>query len=114
MWIFLNDSFLSVVAHQSRPDDLLVRARAPYDIERLVPGAQVTKTIEADYRFRATVPRAVFARLLSEYASKIDYYNFKDSVSDPKRAGLYLSVWRDMLPMQPGSGLPPYRSFDDG
>ena len=37
MWIFLSDSFLSIVAHRDKPGVLLVRARRAGDIEAVFP-----------------------------------------------------------------------------
>ena len=39
MWIFQNDSFLSIVAHRDKPGMLLVRARKAGDIEAVFPEA---------------------------------------------------------------------------
>ena len=33
MWIFMNDSMLSIVAHKDKPEHLLVRSRIEGDIE---------------------------------------------------------------------------------
>jgi hypothetical protein len=41
MWVFLNDSFLSIVAHRTEPGVLLVRARTAGDIEAVFPQAHV-------------------------------------------------------------------------
>ena len=35
MWIFLKDSFFSVVAHRERPKHVMVRARYSGDISRV-------------------------------------------------------------------------------
>lgn len=44
MWVFMSDSFLSIVADStvSKSDCLLVRARREGDIERVFPEAKVT------------------------------------------------------------------------
>ena len=41
MWIFLSNSFISVVQKPGDNDLLTVRARIEGDIERVFPGAQV-------------------------------------------------------------------------
>ncbi len=56
MWIFLNDSFLSIVAHRDKPGMLLVRARKIRDIGAVFPGAQMWVDKSADYPCRAEVP----------------------------------------------------------
>lgn len=96
MWIFLNDAFLSIVAHRDRPDDLLVRARAPGDIEMVFPGAVVLSTPAADYPFRAVVDRRVVAGALLSRVAGIDYDNFKGSVAEDTRHDAYLDVWAMM------------------
>ena len=96
MWVFLSDAFLSIVAHRDRPDDLMVRARLPGDLERALPGYPVDVTPRADYRYRAVVPRAVVAQALADYAASIQYDNFKNSVTDEARHRAYVSVWSAM------------------
>lgn len=98
MWVFLSDSFLSIVAHRERADALLVRARLPGDIEAVFPGAEVAETNAADYRFRAVVDRADVGRALADAALSIDYDNFKGSVSvtNGARNLAYHQVWSVM------------------
>ena len=94
MWVYLTEAMLSIVAHRTRPEHLLVRARLPGDIERVFPGADVSETPQADYRFRATVPRAAVADALARAAREIDYDNFKatlraDTPAERARAAMY-------------------------
>lgn len=95
MWIFQNDSFLSIVQHKQLPDSLLVRSRVDGDIERVFPNVEVFQIEEADYRYRAVIPREELKRALSDAVDRIDYPNFKDSIhkSDAKRKRAYMSVW---------------------
>ena len=65
MWIYLNDAFLSVVAHRDDDAVLLVRGRRPGDIERVFPEAAVQETPAADYRFRAALPRRRVVEVLA-------------------------------------------------
>lgn len=96
MWIFLPDAFLSVVAHRSRPDDLLVRARAKGDIERVFPFAAVFEDESADYRYRAVIARAIVARRMAEVAESVSATNFKGAVREDDRHDAYLEVWGAM------------------
>jgi hypothetical protein len=102
MWIFLNNSFLSIVAHHDRPDLLLVRARVPGDIQRVFGKGKVKieRTPLRDYSYRAEVPRTVVAAALVRKIEGIDYTNFKDSVQDYDRHDFYLRVWSVMFQMQ--------------
>jgi len=100
MWIFFNDAFLSVVAHKTQPESLLVRARAAGDIEAVFPGAVVSHTPSHDYAYRAVLPRMVVADALFRRADSIDYPNFKDSVPEEDRHDVYFDVWRSMMEFQ--------------
>ena len=95
MWIFQNDSFVSVVAHRDLADSLLVRSRVAGDIERAVPGAETFEDANADYRYRAVVSREAFAAALAGAAVAIDYPNFKGSIprSEGARSAAYHDVW---------------------
>ena len=98
MWIFLNDAFLSVVAHLDKPEHLHVRARIAGDLERTFPGVEVTETPDGDYRFRADVPRDEVARVIAGRLEAIDYPNFKGSIGAAERArhDTYMRVWGTM------------------
>lgn len=95
MWVFLNNAYLSAVAHRDKPDTLLVRARFAGDLERVFPDLadKVKRTPSADYLFRVEVPRAQFAEMLAREAQAIDYDNFKSSASTLVRHDVYLDVW---------------------
>jgi hypothetical protein len=104
MWVLLNNAFLSIVAHRDDPELLLVRARKEGDIEQAIPDADVWIDAEADYRYRAEVPRPFVARALADVVASIDYDNFKNSVSDPARHSAYAAVWRDLAALQAEGG----------
>lgn len=99
MWIFRNDSFLSVVAHTGKPGYLLVRSRVEGDIQRAVPGAEVYEIEDADYRYRADVSKEDFREALSAAVDAIDYPNFKRSIpsGDVQRSGAYHRVWKVLV-----------------
>ena len=99
MWVFLSQSFLSIVVDkQSAQDNLLVRARRKGDIERVFPGAKVSTTPSHDYRFRASISRQQVAAAIADEVSRIGYSNFKDSVpkGQHERHNAYLRVWSVM------------------
>jgi hypothetical protein len=98
MWIFLNDAFVSIVAHRTKPDTLLVRARFEGDLQRLFPAHadKVHCTPAADYLFRVEVPRGDVADVLALAALSLDYPNFKGSVPERWRHDEYLGVWNVM------------------
>lgn len=80
MWIYLPDAFLSIVAHRTEPEYLLVRARFAGDLERVFPGCEVQVTPDADYRFRALVSRVRAADVIAANVAGIEYDNVKGAV----------------------------------
>lgn len=97
MWIYLNNAFLSIVQNDDAPEMLLVRARRSGDIESVFPDAGVVETPGADYAFRSNIGREVVADRIANAILSIDYPNFKNSVPDPSRRGIYSSVWNTTL-----------------
>lgn len=95
MWVFLNNAFLSIVAHRTKPQHLLVRARFPEDLARVFPRALVETTPDADYRYRCTVTRLQVQRAMGSAVMNVTYPNFKASVSpsEPHRQRAYGRVW---------------------
>lgn len=102
MWIFMSDSFLSIVANEKKPELLVVRARAAGDLERAFPGrkVKVTKTPHRDYMYRTELPRQVVANSISSSVMGITATNFKNSVKDDARHTAYLNVWTSMMRYQ--------------
>jgi hypothetical protein len=96
MWIFLSDSFISVVQKPGDTDMLTVRARIAGDIERVFPDAKVQANKGTDYRYRAKVAREVVAKALHDQAMSVGYPNFKSTVEDRKRHDAYMGVWSAM------------------
>jgi hypothetical protein len=105
MWFCLTDAFLSVVENWNDPSTLLVRARLPEDIGRVFPSAEVWEDTDADYRYRAILPRDVVAASIAERIAAIRYDNFKAAVDDEDRHDAYLSCWSALRKLQPqGAG----------
>ena len=96
MWIFLSNSFLSVVQKPGDTDLLTVRARIEGDIERVFPDAQVQANKGTDYQYRAKVPRKAVAQALHDQAMSVNYTNFKSTVKASKRHAAYMGVWSAM------------------
>jgi len=93
MWIFLSDSFLSIVAHRDKPGVRLVRARKAGDIEAVFPDAKTWVDKAADYPHRAEVPADEVALVVADRVRGIGYDNFKDSVPKGGRHDAYMRVW---------------------
>lgn len=100
MWIFLKDSFLSIVDKGGDGTTLLVRARKRGDIENVFPNAKVVEGGGTDYGFRARIHREEVAQAIADSIRSIDYPNFKNTVGDRSRHVAYLGVWAQMYRMQ--------------
>lgn len=109
MWIFLNNAFVSIVAHRTRASMLLVRARKKGDIQRAFPGAKVKRTPNADYLYRAEIDRELVAIDIAFVFASMTYDNLKGSVDELARHDVYMKVWRVMRQWQDDErmGLPP-------
>ena len=115
MWICLNDAFVSIVKKDCAKDELLVRARRKGDIEKIFPGVKVTRYTKSDYLYRAKVKALTVSQAVIREISRIDYGNFKSSVTDKPLHDAYLKVWTAMAALQkpgPYSGLPGRPSAD--
>lgn len=101
MWIFTSNGFVSAVAHRTKPNHLMVRARAKEHIAWLAErvGAQPEHTPDADYEWRVTVTRETFEGFVLEQIKAIDYDNFKNSISTnaAKRTQEGLDVDADLV-----------------
>lgn len=106
----MNDAALSVVAHRDRPEDLLVRSRVKEDITRVVASAEVWEDEHADYRYRAIIPREVFATAMADRIRAITYGNFKASVpsNDPQRLEAYHGAYNALVKQYGAYGRPPH------
>lgn len=100
MWIFLPDSFISVVQKPGDTDTLTVRARIKGDIEAVFPQVKVVANKGTDYKYRARVPRQVVAQVLHDQVMGLNWGNFKGAVKDPKRHEAYMDVWSAMYATQ--------------
>jgi hypothetical protein len=125
MWIFLAESFLSIIDPQGAYDgskgpvskSLLVRGRFKGDIEKVFPRAKVTETPQRDYRYRALVSRETVAQAMYRAVIANGAKNFKGSVKEKWRHDAYMSCWFAMESEQrrqhePTRAEPDF--FDDG
>lgn len=102
MWVLLNDSFLSIVAHRSKHNVLLVRARRADDIRAVFPKAKVRHDVGTDYEVRAEVKQREVERAMVAEVRRIDYDNFKNSVVEQDRHDIYLAVWSTLMRLGKG------------
>lgn len=101
MWICLTDAFFSIVDKECGPDELLVRARRPGDIEKVFPNAKVEIRSGTDYQFRAKVSRVDVANALMMEVMSVDYSNFKGATKDRRLHDAYANFWHDHAALQP-------------
>jgi len=102
MWLFMNDSMLSIVEHRADETVLLVRARNEGDIEKVFPMVRTYTDPAADYMHRAHVPRDLVAKAIAERIATIGYDNFKNSIpaAEHERHDAYTDVWAVMYGFQ--------------
>lgn len=101
MWLFTKNSFISVVQHRERPNDVMIRARRRNHLVRLFPKRekQIVKTPSADYMWRLVVSKKELSKVLSEYILRnLTYDNFK-AAQDPDG-----SYWMEFLHEVWGAG----------
>ena len=112
MWLFLPEGFLSIVAVQGeeRGPTLLVRARAAGHIEACFPDAEVATTPDADYRYRAFVPREQVVAALVQQVQDLCYTNFKKAIPSRAYHDAALEAWGVMHRFQDRSSYSANRS----
>lgn len=101
MWIMLYDCFFSIVSKDCAPDELMVRARRPGDIEKVFKGYTAKEYTQSDYHFRCAIPKSVVKEAIMTEIEDIDYDNFKNQVKDGPLHRAYLDVWTSMARLQP-------------
>lgn len=100
MWLFSQNGMFSIVADSHSDEHLIVRSRVKGDIEKYWPYAVVERRDDADYLYRAPVPKAAVAEVVAAMVNDINYGNFKDSIRERRRVPFYLRVWEAMIDMQ--------------
>ncbi|AIE83972.1 hypothetical protein [Fimbriimonas ginsengisoli] len=100
MWIFLRDSFLSIVQHEHEPRLLQVRGRIRGDIERVFPEAFVAEDGRSDYRFCANLSRERVAQAIALRLNHIDYESLNENVHGTDRGVVYDQAYSIMLEEQ--------------
>lgn len=100
MWLFTDHGFFSIVQHKDNPAYLLVRARVKGDIERYFPAADVQRTDDADYLYRATIPRAQVMDVVMDVVRNINYTSFKGALKDKSRYDYHAQASSAMREMQ--------------
>ena len=102
MWVFLNNSFLSIVENRNNKEELLVRSRIKGDIEKVFPGSDVFEMENSDYKYRSFIKKTDVSSKLKIIVEDINYDNFKNSISpdQSERLHSYLNVWTELRKLQ--------------
>ena len=102
MWVFLNNSFLSIVENRNNKDELLVRSRIKGDIEKVFPDSDVFEMENSDYKYRSYIKKTNVSNKLKNIVEGITYDNFKNSIpsDQSKRHNSYLNVWTELRKLQ--------------
>lgn len=102
MWVFTNNSFVSIVQHRDKPDTLLVRGRVSGDVSRFlgVPKKNEIELDIADYRFRIIATREEVGQALARNLAAVNYPNFKDSIGAKWRKEAAMRIWSIMFNVQ--------------
>jgi hypothetical protein len=98
MWLFINEAFLSIANKSDDSNMLLVRARRT--IERLLPEANVHVGGGTDYCYRSRIDRERMATVIADSIRKIDYSNFKSTVTDAHSHNSYMDACSAMFAFQ--------------
>ncbi len=102
MWIFLNNSFLSIVENRNNKEELLVRSRIKGDIDKIFSDSNVFELENSDYKYRSYIKKSEVSEKIKDIIQNINYDNFKNSISknEDKRHSSYINVWNEMRKLQ--------------
>ena len=102
MWVFLNNSFLSIVENRNNKEELLVRSRVRGDIDKIFPDSNIFEMENSDYKYRSYIKKIEVSEKIREIVTNINYDNFKNSISkdEYKRHDAYLQVWGNLRNLQ--------------
>ena len=102
VWIFLNNSFLSIVENRNNKEELLVRSRIKGDIDKIFPDSNVFDLENSDYKYRSYIKKSEVSEKIKDIIQNINYDNFKNSISknEDKRHSSYINVWNEMRKLQ--------------
>lgn len=102
MWVFLNNSFLSIVENRNNKEELLVRSRVRGDIDKIFPDSNIFEMENSDYKYRSYIKKIEVSEKIKDIVTNINYDNFKNSISksEDQRHSSYLNVWNEMRKLQ--------------
>lgn len=77
MWIFTTHGFISIVQHNSNPDEFQVKSRTPRPLQRFWPDSRIEVIEWADYRFRINILKEDVIDVIASILGRLDYTGFK-------------------------------------
>lgn len=92
MYVFTENAFLSIIAHER--DERLLEVRAQYkgDIEATFPEAEVAYTPDNEYPYSTSVSRDRVAERIALRVKHIGYRRFNPNSDEPWRQAVYQDV----------------------
>jgi len=112
MWLATLDGFFSTVIDLQEPGRMLIRARCEKDIKNLhrrfrakCPSMRRPTSDETrDYRWRLSISKRDWVKLVAELANEVHYPNFKSAVhqrpDQDNKSRPYLEIWSIMHALQ--------------
>jgi hypothetical protein len=92
MYVFTDNAFLCLLAHEFDERLIEVRAQFPGDIERTFPEAEVAHSPEQDFPYSTSVGRDRVAERIALRVNHIGYRHFNPSSEEPWRQQAYRQV----------------------
>lgn len=92
MYVFTENAFLCIVAHESDERLLEVRAKFRGDLERTFPEADVASAVDGDYPYSTSVSRERAAERIALRVDHIGYRSFNPTSEEPWRQAFYSDV----------------------
>lgn len=77
MWIFTTHGFISIVQHNSNPDEFQVKSRTPRPLQHFWPDSRIEVIEWADYRFRINIHKKCVIDVIASILGCLDYTGFK-------------------------------------
>ena len=103
MWLATKMGFFSIVINTrntNENDAFIVRARKREDLNIAFPQKQVIRTTDSDYAVRVQCSQVELNQLFQDFASTIDYPNFKGEIakteSQKDKVSFYSKIWSIM------------------
>ncbi len=92
MYVFTDNAFLSIVAHEFDERLLEVRGQYPGDIERTFPEAEVAFNADDEFPYCTAIQRDRVAERIALRVQHVGYHSFNPLSEEPWRQDVYSKV----------------------